>query len=55
MEGLKNYTVEGKRVELASPKDLERVFELVDRPTIHYRDGDTDAYVIANGETVYEY
>ncbi|AHL23111.1 DUF5305 family protein [Thermococcus nautili] len=60
LKGLKKYTVEGtspdgKRVELSSPKDLERVFELVDRPIVHYRDGETDVYAITDGETVYEY
>jgi len=60
LKGLKKYTVEGtspdgKRVELSSPKDLERVFELVDRPIVHYRDGETEVYAITDGETVYEY
>ena len=60
LKGLDKYIVEGtpskeRRIELASPKDLESVFELVDKPIIHYRDGGTDVYVIADGETVYEY
>lgn len=60
LKGLENYTVEGtlpegRRVELSSPKDLERVFELVDRPLIHYKDGEIDVYAIADGEIVYEY
>jgi len=60
LKGLKKYTVEGtapegRRVELSSPRDLERVFELVDRPIIHYRDGETDVYAVADGGTVYEY
>ena len=60
LRGLEKYTVDGtlprgRRVELSSPKDLERVFELVDRPVIHYSDGEVEVYAIADGETVYEY
>ena len=60
LKSLGKYTVEGtppagRRVELKSAEDLERAFELVDRPIVHYRDGDTDVYAIADGETVYEY
>lgn len=60
LTALKKYTVEGtppegKRVELSSPADLKRVFELVDRPVVHYRDGGADVYAITDGETVYEY
>lgn len=61
LKGLRKYMVEGtapsakRKVELSSPKDLERVFELVDRPIVHYRDGETDVYVVTDGGTVYEY
>ena len=60
LKGLKKYTVEGtppqgRRVELSSPRDLERVFELVDRPIVHYHDDDSEVYAIADGDTVYEY
>ncbi len=60
LKSLKKYTVEGtppggKRVKLKSAEDLERTFELVDRPIIHYRDGNIDVYAIADGDTVYEY
>jgi len=60
LKGLKKYTVEGtppqgRRIELSSPEDLERVFELVDRPIIHYRNDEVDVYAIADGDTVYEY
>jgi len=60
LTALKKYTVEGtppegKRVELSSPADLKRVFELVDRPVVHYRDENTDVYAIADNGTVYEY
>ncbi len=61
LKGVRKYIVEGtpspsrQRVRLSSPKDMERVFELVDRPVIHYRDGDTDVYAVVDGDTVYEY
>ncbi|WP_456420702.1 DUF5305 family protein [Thermococcus sp.] len=60
LKGLKKYTIrgtppQGRRVELSSPRDLERVFELVDRPIIHYRDGDTDVYAITDRDIIYEY
>ena len=61
LKGLRKYIVEGtpspasRRVELSSAEDVERVFDLVDRPIVHYRDGETDVYAITDGETVYEY
>lgn len=61
LKGLRKYIVEGTpssarhKVEVSSPKDMERVFELVDKPVIHYGDDEADVYAIVDGDTVYEY
>jgi len=61
MKGLRKYIVEGtpgpasRKVEVSSAEDMEKVFELVDRPILHYRDGDTDVYTVMDGDTAYEY
>ncbi|WP_457741979.1 hypothetical protein [Thermococcus sp.] len=58
---LRRYIIEGgpvrsrTHVVLASPEDLRRVFELVERPIIHYRLDGTDCYAILDGDTAYEY
>ncbi|WP_297534599.1 hypothetical protein [Thermococcus sp.] len=61
LKDLRRYIIEGSpaqgktQVVLNSPEDLRRVFELVDRPIIHYRKDETDCYAILDGDTVYEY
>ncbi|MBP1911732.1 DUF5305 family protein [Thermococcus stetteri] len=61
LASLRKYVVEGKspegtrKVELKTPEDLKRVFELVDRPIVHDGSGKWDIYSIADGDTVYEY
>jgi len=61
MKGLRKYIVEGtpwltrRKVEISSVEGMEKVFELVDRPILHYRDGETDVYTVIDGDTAYEY
>ncbi|BAD85890.1 hypothetical protein, conserved [Thermococcus kodakarensis KOD1] len=61
LASLRKYVVEGKspegtrKVELKTPEDLKRVFELVDRPIVHDGSNEGDVYSIADGDTVYEY
>jgi hypothetical protein len=58
---LRKYIVEGKspegrrKVELKTPEDLRKVFELVEGPIVHENRGGWDVYSIADGSTVYEY
>ncbi|ASJ10391.1 hypothetical protein A3L12_03280 [Thermococcus sp. P6] len=58
---IRGYVVEGKpgevreRITVKTPGDLEKVFELVDRPVLHYVDGDDEVFAIIDGGTSYEY
>ena len=60
--GLKKFIVEGTPsgvpddpVELDSVGDLERVFDLVDRPIVHRVDNGEDVYSITDNGVTYEY
>ncbi len=63
MKGLRKFVVDGvpsdagstDPVTLESVEDLEKVFDLVDKPIVHYVEGDRDIYAILDGEVVYEY
>ncbi len=62
MGGLRKFIVEGippeaemASVTLGSVEDLGRVFDLVDKPIVHYVEGDHDVYAILDGGVVYEY
>ncbi|ASJ08436.1 hypothetical protein A3L11_03980 [Thermococcus siculi] len=55
------YVVKGapgeveKVVALKTPKDLETTFELVDKPILHYIEGDEEVYAIIDDGVSYEY
>ncbi|ASJ06441.1 DUF5305 family protein [Thermococcus pacificus] len=63
LKGLRKFMVEGvpseveamDPVELSSAEDLERVFDLVDKPIVHYTKDGHDVYAVVDGELVYEY
>ncbi|QDA32250.1 hypothetical protein FH039_02350 [Thermococcus indicus] len=63
LKGLRKFIVEGvpsdigaiDPVNLESVEDLEKVFDLVDKPIVHYRQGDEDVYAIVDGDVIYEY
>lgn len=63
LKGLRKFIVEGvpsdigtiDPVNLESVEDLEKVFDLVDKPIVHYRQDGEDVYAIADGDVVYEY
>ncbi|NJE00529.1 DUF5305 family protein [Thermococcus sp. JdF3] len=63
LKNLRKFIVEGKPsevgsvdpVDLDSVKDLERVFDLVDKPIVHYRMENQDVYAIIDGDIIYEY
>lgn len=63
LKNLRKFIVEGAPsdigavdpVDLKSVKDLERVFDLVDKPIVHYRHGNQDVYAIIDGDIIYEY
>ncbi|MCD6525358.1 MAG: hypothetical protein J7K48_10340, partial [Thermococcus sp.] len=63
LKGLRKFIVEGvpsdigtiDPVNLESVEDLEKVFDLVDKPIVHYRQDGEDVYAIVDGDVVYEY
>ncbi|NJE03762.1 DUF5305 family protein [Thermococcus sp. MV11] len=61
LAGIREYMVKGapgtveKVVTLKTPKDLETTFELIDRPILHYREGDEEVYAIIDDGVSYEY
>ncbi|NJE62017.1 DUF5305 family protein [Thermococcus sp. 21S7] len=63
LKNLRKFIVEGAPsdvgavdpVDLRSVRDLERVFDLVDKPIVHYRQGNQDVYAIIDGDIIYEY
>ncbi|WP_297489259.1 hypothetical protein [Thermococcus sp.] len=62
MSSLRKFIVEGTpseaemvSVALGSVEDLGKVFDLVDKPIVHYVEGDRDVYAILDGEVAYEY
>jgi hypothetical protein len=63
LKGLRKFIVDGTPSEvegidpvaLESVGDLEKVFDLVDKPIVHYVDEDQDVYAIVDGGIVYEY
>ncbi|WP_206205905.1 DUF5305 family protein [Thermococcus sp. Bubb.Bath] len=63
MKGLRKFIVDGvpsgigtiDPVALESVEDLEKVFDLVDKPIVHYVDGDQDVYAVVDGGVIYEY
>ncbi|WP_297509142.1 hypothetical protein [Thermococcus sp.] len=61
LKGLRKFVVEGrpddraKSVLLESAGDLERVFNIVDKPIVHHLWEGRDVYSITDGETTYEY
>lgn len=61
LKKLRPYIIEGKpgtferKIELASHRDLEKTFDLIDRPILHYTDGDYDVYAILDGDTLYTF
>ena len=63
LKGLSKFIVNGipseigtaDPIELNSVKDLERVFDLVDKPIVHYVEDHQDIYVITDGEMIYRY
>ncbi|ASJ01215.1 DUF5305 family protein [Thermococcus gorgonarius] len=63
LSNLRKFIVEGTPkdggksdpVELKSVGDLEKVFDLVDRPVVHHVEGDYDVYAIVDGDVTYEY
>ncbi|MCO6040306.1 DUF5305 family protein [Thermococcus alcaliphilus] len=58
---LSPYITEGapihveKRVILATKEDLKKAFDLLDKPILHYKDGEEDVYTIIDGNIAYEY
>ncbi|ASJ03877.1 hypothetical protein A3L01_00255 [Thermococcus barossii] len=58
---IKPYIVKGapgpvqKRVVLKTPNDLETTFELVDKPILHYIDGEDEVFAIIDDGISYEY
>jgi len=44
-----------KRVILATKEDLKKTFDLLDKPILHYKDGEEDVYTIIDGNIAYEY
>ncbi|WP_461865323.1 DUF5305 family protein [Thermococcus sp.] len=58
---IRPYIVEGmpgkveKRILLSTPEDLEKTFELIDKPILHYIDNGEEFYVIIDGNIAYEY
>ena len=58
---IRKYIVKGapgpvqKRVVLKTPKDLETTFELVDKPILHYIDGEDEVFAIIEDGISYEY
>ncbi|ASJ03793.1 hypothetical protein A3L09_09700 [Thermococcus profundus] len=63
MKGLRKFIVDGvpsevgsiDPVTLESAGDLGKVFDLVDKPIVHYVEGDQDVYAIVDGGVIYEY
>ena len=58
---IRPYIVKGapgpvqRRVVLKTPKDLETTFELVDKPILHYIDGEDEVFAIIDDGISYEY
>ncbi|WP_461864857.1 DUF5305 family protein [Thermococcus sp.] len=58
---IRPYIVEGvprkvdRKVIMSSRADLEKAFELVDKPILHYIDGEEDVYAIIDDSVAYEY
>lgn len=44
-----------KRVVLKTPEDLKRTFELVDKPILHYIDGEDEVFAVIDEGISYEY
>lgn len=62
LKGLRKFIVDGTPteaaadpVELRSVEDLERVFDLVDKPIVHYTRDGSDVYAVVDGGIIYEY
>lgn len=63
LKGLRKFIVDGTPSEvegidpvaLESVGDLEKVFDLVDKPIVHYVDGDQNVYAIVDAGIIYEY
>ncbi len=58
---IRPYIVEGvprkadRRIVISSRADLEKTFELIDKPILHYMDGEDEVYAIIDGSVAYEY
>ena len=58
---LRAYITEGapihveKKVILATKDDLKKTFDLLDKPILHYKEGEEDVYTIIDGNIAYEY
>ncbi|NJE42849.1 DUF5305 family protein [Thermococcus sp. GR6] len=61
MAKIRPYIVKGspgtvqKNIVLRTPKDLETTFELLDKPILHYIDGEEEVYAIIDDGISYEY
>ncbi|WP_457752228.1 DUF5305 family protein [Thermococcus sp.] len=61
MKKLRPYIVRGapgkveKKVHLRTQEDLEKTFELLDKPIMNYIDGEEEVYVIIDNGVAYEY
>ena len=61
LKDLKKYMIEGipnkvdKKITVASEDDLKKTFDLVDKPIMHYQEGNSDVYAIVDNGVVYEY
>ncbi|NJE11212.1 DUF5305 family protein [Thermococcus sp. MAR1] len=55
VEGVPKDTDETNIVTLASARDLEKTFDLLDKPILHYRHHKNDVYTIVEGDVTYEY
>ncbi|AHF81314.1 Hypothetical protein TES1_1939 [Thermococcus paralvinellae] len=61
LEDLKRYIIKGipnkvdKKITLATEEDLRKTFDLIDKPIMHYQEGDNDVYAIVDDGIVYEY
>ncbi|WP_324735130.1 DUF5305 family protein [Thermococcus sp. SY098] len=61
LKDLRRYMIEGipnkvdKKITLATEEDLKRTFELIDKPIMHYQEGNSDVYAIVDNGVVYEY
>ena len=44
-----------KKIILATKDDLKKTFDLLDKPILHYKEGEEDVYTIIDGNIAYEY